>query len=170
MFQKAKNTCTCKTLGKALPWKRLVLGKGLSLEKLWAFALEKAPWLEGEDHTLCKTLCGFWPSLQSSANLGSYEHLSRSNAPCPAGLVRRLRLWRAFLKIEKKGDIRNSPLKMALISLSAPEPAWPKWPSVGQLEDWEDSVLFEPCTGQTAQETCNHDRLCELNFSVKSTP
>ena len=56
------------------------------------------------------------------ANLGSYEHLSRSNAPCPTGLVRCLPLWRAFLKIEKSGDIHSSPLRVALISLLAEKP------------------------------------------------
>ena len=37
------------SLEKACPWKRLFLGKGLSLEKLWGSALEKAAWLEGEE-------------------------------------------------------------------------------------------------------------------------
>ena len=49
VFQTAIIICTCKTLEKAFPWKRPFLGKGLTLEKLWAFALEKAAWLEEED-------------------------------------------------------------------------------------------------------------------------
>ena len=45
VFQKAKKHLYLQDL----PWKRLVLGKGLSLEKLWGSALEKAAWLEGEE-------------------------------------------------------------------------------------------------------------------------
>ena len=56
------------------------------------------------------------------ANLGSYEHLSRSNAPCPAGLVKCLPLWRAFVKIEKSADVHSNPLRVALISLLAERP------------------------------------------------
>ena len=66
-------------------------------------------------------------------NLGSYEHCSRANAPCPKGLVWTLPLWKGILKVESSGEVHPQPLKTALISLLAEEPTLNETKHSGQI-------------------------------------
>ena len=68
-------------------------------------------------------------------NLGSYEHVSKANCPCPKGLVHTIGLWKSVLKLEPSGEVHPQPLRTALISLLAERPRaqlhLELWPGVG---------------------------------------
>lgn len=55
-------------------------------------------------------------------NLGSYEHLSRSQAACPKGLVWTLPLWKGLVGLEASAEIHSQPLRAALVSLLTRKP------------------------------------------------
>ena len=56
------------------------------------------------------------------ADLGSYEHLSKTYAPDPKGLMHCLDLWKALLKAEPSGSCHVRPLRQALLSLLVQNP------------------------------------------------
>ena len=67
------------------------------------------------------------------SDMRAYEHLSRTNAPCPKGLLQTMPLWKAFLKLEPSGEMHSQPLRVALISLLAEKPALNKSQDSGQV-------------------------------------
>ena len=66
-------------------------------------------------------------------NLGSYEHVSKANCPCPKGLVHTIGLWKSVLKLEPSGEVHPQPLRTALISLLAERPELNCTSSSGQV-------------------------------------
>ena len=66
-------------------------------------------------------------------NLGSYEHVSKANCPCPKGLVHTSGLWKAVLRLEPSGEVHPQPLRTALISLLAEKPELNDTSSSGQV-------------------------------------
>ena len=56
------------------------------------------------------------------ADLGSYEHLSKTYAPDPKGLLHCLDLWKALVKAEPSGSCHMRPMRQALLSLLVKKP------------------------------------------------
>ena len=67
------------------------------------------------------------------ADMGAYEHLSRSNAPNARGLLETMALWKGLLKLESSGEIHSQPLRHALISLLAENPKLNTGSHTGQV-------------------------------------
>ena len=57
------------------------------------------------------------------ADLGAYEHISRSYAPNPQALLNNMALWKDLLKVEPSGEISARPLRQSLLSLLAAHPS-----------------------------------------------
>lgn len=64
----------------------------------------------------------FSTNLDIIKDLGAYEHQSKTNSPCPKGLLHTLPLWTGLLKLENSGEIHCAPMRTALISLLADHP------------------------------------------------
>ena len=56
------------------------------------------------------------------SDMGSYELISRANAPDPKGLVQTMPLWAGLLRLESSGEIHSQPMRTALITLLAEAP------------------------------------------------
>ena len=56
-------------------------------------------------------------------DLGRYEHISRSNAPEPRGVMHCLDLWKALVKVEPSEKVHSQPLRQALLSLLSEYPS-----------------------------------------------
>ena len=56
------------------------------------------------------------------SDLGSCEHLSKTHAPGPKGLLHCLDLWKALVKAEPSGSCHTRPMRQALLSLLVKKP------------------------------------------------
>ena len=84
-------------------------------------------------------------------NLGSYEHVSRSQAPCPKGLVWTMPLWKGLVTLEASGEVHSQPLRAALLSLLAGNPSLNESPkpfraSVDKFESRKADCDFGSCS------------------------
>ena len=66
------------------------------------------------------------------SDMGSYELISRANAPDPKGLVQTMPLWAGLLRLESSGEIHSQPMRTALITLLAEAPEMNKTRFSGQ--------------------------------------
>ena len=64
----------------------------------------------------------FTNHLEILKDLGSYEHQSKTNSPCPKGLLHTMPLWKGLLGLESSGEIHSAPLRTALIAVLAGNP------------------------------------------------
>ena len=78
------------------------------------------------------------------ADMGAYEHLSRTNAPDAYGLLQTMPLWKGLLKVESSGEIHSQPLRHALLSLLAHTPGLNTTAHTGQV--WANLKVERICT------------------------
>lgn len=67
------------------------------------------------------------------SNLGSYKHVSRSQVPCPRGLVYTMPLWSALVRVEPSGEVHTQPMRTALLSLLSQKPSLNQTPHTGEV-------------------------------------
>ena len=104
-------------------------------------------------------------------NLGSYEHVSKANCPCPKGLVHTIGLWKSVLKLEPSAEVHPQPLRTALISLLAERPELNCTSSSGQV--WANlrmerisCILFHVRKLGREGATAAAAKLCRDDFSL----